>query len=231
MALGILAILTLGVLSTPSKVNAQYDYGYSYTNQNPAPSVFSISPNIGNAREGGKTITISGSGFVPSSVARWNGSARPTTFIDFYHLLVYISPADLQGSSGRYINVYNPAPAGGYSNAVLFTIEGYVAPNVTNNYNNSNSYDPNSYLYTNTDNNYNNNPNYNQTSNSNNQNSNSNGSNSSLAANAIFGTSGVSPSGLIQWILVAIIILIIVIIVRKLFGGEARYHSTPLKHK
>jgi len=53
---------------------------------------------------------------------------------------------------------------------------------------------------------------------------------SSVTANAIFGTNGFTPSGLIQWILLAILILLIVILVRKFTGAEDKYHSEPLKH-
>ncbi len=52
----------------------------------------------------------------------------------------------------------------------------------------------------------------------------------SIGANALFGTNGFTPSGLIQWILLAILILIIVILVRKVTGAEKRYHAEPLKH-
>jgi hypothetical protein len=52
-----------------------------------------------------------------------------------------------------------------------------------------------------------------------------------LAANAIFGSNTFLPSGLIQWVLFAILILLIVILVRKIFGHEAKYHATPLKHE
>ena len=53
---------------------------------------------------------------------------------------------------------------------------------------------------------------------------------SNLASNAIFGSNSFLPSGLIQWILLAIIILVIVILIRKISGAEDKYHSTPLKH-
>jgi cobalamin biosynthesis Mg chelatase CobN len=53
---------------------------------------------------------------------------------------------------------------------------------------------------------------------------------SDLAANSFFGSNGLAPSGIIQWILFAILILIIVILIRKIFGSEDKYHSTPLKH-
>jgi hypothetical protein len=54
--------------------------------------------------------------------------------------------------------------------------------------------------------------------------------NSNLAANAIFGSNSFLPSGIIQWILFAILILVIVIIARKIFGADKKYHETPLKH-
>jgi len=53
---------------------------------------------------------------------------------------------------------------------------------------------------------------------------------SGLAANAVFGGSGFLPSGLVQWILLAIFILIMVIIARRITGARNKYHSLPLKH-
>ncbi|MCX6752491.1 MAG: hypothetical protein NTZ87_03260 [Candidatus Nomurabacteria bacterium] len=57
-----------------------------------------------------------------------------------------------------------------------------------------------------------------------------NENNNNLAANAIFGSNSFLPNSLIQWIFVAIIILIIVILVRRVYGGNEKYNSTPLKH-
>ncbi len=54
--------------------------------------------------------------------------------------------------------------------------------------------------------------------------------NSDLTANAVFGDNGFLPSGLIQWILFAILVLLIVIMVRRIYGGTEKYHATPLKH-
>ncbi len=52
---------------------------------------------------------------------------------------------------------------------------------------------------------------------------------SNLASNVTFGSSGIYPSGIIQWIFFAILVLLIVILVRKIFGFEEKYHSTPMK--
>jgi uncharacterized membrane protein YdfJ with MMPL/SSD domain len=51
-----------------------------------------------------------------------------------------------------------------------------------------------------------------------------------LTSNVIFGAGGFLPTGIMDWILIAILILIIVVLARKVFGGESHYHSTPLKH-
>src|SRR3989338_8675309 len=53
--------------------------------------------------------------------------------------------------------------------------------------------------------------------------------NSSLAANAFFGANSFLPTGLIQWIIFAILLLILIILIRKISGGEKEYHETPLK--
>lgn len=51
-----------------------------------------------------------------------------------------------------------------------------------------------------------------------------------LAANAIFGANTFTPSGIIQWILFAILVLVSVILVRKIYGADQKYHAAPMKH-
>jgi len=58
----------------------------------------------------------------------------------------------------------------------------------------------------------------------------SNESYGDLASNAVFGSSGIYPSGVIQWVFFGILVLMIVILVRKIFGFEEKYDSTPMKH-
>ena len=52
----------------------------------------------------------------------------------------------------------------------------------------------------------------------------------SLTASSVFGGYSFMPSGLMQWILLAIFILVIVILVRKVTGVGEDYHNSPLKH-
>jgi len=227
--LGILVILAFSLVFMPlsfNEVSAAYgtnityrttDGNYSNEINNPIPSIDSINPKSSNVGIGTKTITITGSGFVPSSIARVNASNRPTTFIDDSHLLVQINGNDTYAyrtNGGFFITVFNGAPGGGYSDAAFFTVNNTATPPITS-INNNNNF-PDTFI---------------DTVQTENGTVNDTGRNySNLAANAIFGSNGFMPSGLIQWILLAIIILVIVILVRKISGAEEKYHSTPLKH-
>jgi len=202
--LKILSILAFSLLLIPIKALATPGYV-----DNPTPYIASISPNSSdsNARTN-IVIAITGNGFIPSSVARVNGSERLTTFIDYSHLLIRINPNDFYNTDGFYLNVFNGFPGGGYSNAEFFTIN---KPTPVANTNNNNTYS-----------------NINQTENTTTTNQKSNPSN--LAATAIFGSpNSFLPSGLIQWVLFAIIILLIVILVRRIFGAKKNYEETPMK--
>jgi len=52
----------------------------------------------------------------------------------------------------------------------------------------------------------------------------------SLTANALFGSNSFMPSGLIQWIVFAILILLIVFLWRYVHRSEEKYMAEPMKH-
>jgi hypothetical protein len=236
ITLAILAVLALGLTVSPDTTFALTAYGtnavyYQPPVSNPVPSIDSITPKSSNVGVGTKTITIVGSGFVPSSVARVNGSNRPTTFIDNSHLLTQISGNDTyvyRTNGGFYITVYNGAPDGGYSNAAFFTVNNTVpSPDANANVNNGNGYNS----ATSFNDSYNNSgtrTNYTTDTFVDTNTANSNGNN--LASAAILGSNTFLPSGLLQWVLFGIIVMLIIILVRKIFGATDRYHEAPLKH-
>ena len=201
----ILSILAFSLLIIPAKVFATAGYV-----DNPTPYIASISPDSSNSNIGSNVvITITGDGFVPGSKARVNGSDRMTTFIDYSHLLIRLNSNDTYNTNGIYINIFNGFPGGGYSNAKLFTINnGAPITNTNNTYSNTNTNQAENATTT--------------------KDTNSNSSN--LASAAIFGSTGFLPSGLMQWILFAIIILLIVILARRFFGADAKYNQAPMKH-
>src|SRR5687768_2690624 len=59
------------------------------------PAISSLNPAGVVAGSGSLTVTISGSGFVRTSEVRWNGVARPTTYVSGSQLLASLIPADL----------------------------------------------------------------------------------------------------------------------------------------
>jgi len=88
----------------------------------PVPSITSLTPNRAFAGSAGFTLSVDGTGFVTSSVVRWNGSDRPTTFVAATRLHAAISAADVASVGTAQVTVFTPAPGGGASNAVPFSI-------------------------------------------------------------------------------------------------------------
>jgi 6-phosphogluconolactonase len=74
-------------------------------------------------------LLVNGLNFVASSVVRWNGSDRPTTFSSDSQLTAQISASDIAAAGTVGVTVFNPAPGGGSSNTSTFTITaGGVSP-------------------------------------------------------------------------------------------------------
>jgi hypothetical protein len=92
------------------------------TTVNPAPSLTSLSPS--NGAQGGTafTLTVNGTNFVTGSVVRWNGADRTTTFVSSTQLTAAVPASDLTATEVATVTVFNPAPGGGASNGLPFTI-------------------------------------------------------------------------------------------------------------
>ena len=77
-------------------------------------------------------LDVVGTNFVASSVVRWNGTDRPTTLDPNSQgeiLDALISASDIAAAATDAVTVFNPAPGGGSSNSVTFTITpGGVGP-------------------------------------------------------------------------------------------------------
>jgi hypothetical protein len=81
----------------------------------PQPVLESITPDSVNAGSGAFTLTVRGSGFVPSSVVRWNGANRTTSFVSASELRASILAADIAAAGTAQITVFTPTPGGGSS--------------------------------------------------------------------------------------------------------------------
>lgn len=93
--------------------------------ENPIPAITQLSPAFITAQSlesATLLLTIKGSNFLVDSQVQWNGSDRPTTYVHTTELQVEVTAADLAEIGTADVTVNNPAPGGGTSNAVTFTI-------------------------------------------------------------------------------------------------------------
>ena len=97
---------------------------------NPTPTATSLSQASVNAGSGGFTLTVTGSNFVSTSVVQWNGATRPTSFSSATALTAAIPASDLAFAGTAQVAVANPAPGGGSSSSLPFTINAQIANGV-----------------------------------------------------------------------------------------------------
>lgn len=95
---------------------------------NPAPVISTISPSstpVGQLPPGGVlTINAASStqGFIQTSVVSFNGSPRTTTYVTSTQLTAQVLDADVAANASINVTVDNPAPGGGVSPPVVFTV-------------------------------------------------------------------------------------------------------------
>ncbi|HKZ80263.1 MAG TPA: IPT/TIG domain-containing protein, partial [Pyrinomonadaceae bacterium] len=89
---------------------------------NPAPVLSTIGPVSTTAGDPAFTITVNGTGFINGSSVRFNGINRTTTFVSSTQLTAQIQASDVQTPGTFPITVFTPAPGGGTSNAIDFTV-------------------------------------------------------------------------------------------------------------
>jgi N,N-dimethylformamidase beta subunit-like protein/uncharacterized protein DUF4082/Big-like domain-containing protein len=93
---------------------------------NPVPSLLSMSPASAAAGSSGFTLTVTGNSFVASSAVQVKGSPRTTTFVSSTQLTASIPASDVADGAYLPITVVNPAPGGGTSGALTFTVNNPV---------------------------------------------------------------------------------------------------------
>jgi subtilisin family serine protease len=89
---------------------------------NPAPIASSLSPSSTSAGGSAFTLTVSGSNFISTSVVQWNGASRPTTFKSSTELQAAIPASDISAVGSATVSVATPAPGGGISSGLTFSI-------------------------------------------------------------------------------------------------------------
>jgi YVTN family beta-propeller protein len=89
---------------------------------NPTPTITTISPNSAVAGGAAFTLTVNGTNFVAASMVNFGGSALATTFVNSTQLTAAIPAASIASTGTPAVTVTNPAPDGGTSKAINFTI-------------------------------------------------------------------------------------------------------------
>jgi len=94
------------------------------TSNLPAPVISSLSPS--SAAVGGPAFTLTVNGTVgtllPCSAVQWNASPRTTTFVATTGIQAMIPATDISSTGTDQVTVITPAPGGGTSNALTFTV-------------------------------------------------------------------------------------------------------------
>ncbi len=93
------------------------------TNPNNIPTIASMSPMSATTGSANVVLTVTGGGFVSGATVLWNGSTRATTLVSATQLTATILAADLAVVGTADVAVFNPAPGGGSSTSLTFSID------------------------------------------------------------------------------------------------------------
>lgn len=93
---------------------------------NPAPVISSVSPSVEQVNASSLSITVTGTGFVPSTVIQINGGNRTTSYASSTQVSVALTTADVASSGTLSLTAVNPQPGGGTSTAALVAVNNPV---------------------------------------------------------------------------------------------------------
>ena len=118
------ASVSAGLVSSPGSVDVtviNLDGRTSSSLTLKIGSSITISPANTFSGSPGFRLAVDGTGFAAESVVRWNGSDRPTQFVNPTRLTASIPPTDL--TTGNTANVVVFTPGCGLTSPVVFTVE------------------------------------------------------------------------------------------------------------
>lgn len=90
--------------------------------QNPTPSIATLSPQGESAGAPAFTLGVLGTNFVAGALVQWNGENLPTTFISATEVRATVGNERLLLPGTAVVAVINPGPGGGSSNLVSFAV-------------------------------------------------------------------------------------------------------------
>ena len=91
---------------------------------NPKPALSTLSPSTAAAGASAFTLTLTGTGFTAASTVQWNGTTLTTTYVSATQLKAQVSAGLIAAPGTASVTVVSPAPGGGTSGPLTFTITG-----------------------------------------------------------------------------------------------------------
>lgn len=120
---------------------ASSNYTFNFVNgtltiaaSDPVPVLSAISPTSATAGAAAFTLTVNGSNFSVDSKVVWNGVPMTTTYVSAAQLTAVVPASAIATAGSANVTVTSPAPGGGPSIALPFTISpssGSLAPVIT----------------------------------------------------------------------------------------------------
>ncbi len=89
---------------------------------NPVPLISWLNPPSTPPGGPDATVAVYGSGFVSSSIVRWNGLDHATTYVSANELTAIVSSSETAIVGTALVTVFNPTAGGGTSNAASFSV-------------------------------------------------------------------------------------------------------------
>lgn len=103
----------LNVIATNGSTSSASGPAVSLEVDNPVPAVTQAVPASFFSGTAATTLSIAGTGFVPTTVVQVNGAARSTAFVSSTQVNVNLTTADLATAGSLSLTVVNAAPGGG----------------------------------------------------------------------------------------------------------------------
>jgi hypothetical protein len=89
----------------------------------PVPAIVSLSPSSVAVGSAGFTLTVTGSGFLPSSTIDLGATPLTTTYVNATSLTAPVPTSALTSAQAAQVTVVNPGPGGGLSNSASLSIQ------------------------------------------------------------------------------------------------------------
>jgi hypothetical protein len=125
---------TAGINVTSNASNSPQNVALTGTGSSgtaPQPTITSLSPASAQAGSSAQVLTINGTGFTPSSTVTFHGVSHAATFINSGQLTITLSASDLATAGSFPVVMTNPAPGGGTSAPVSFTVQAQAPITIT----------------------------------------------------------------------------------------------------